>query len=219
MKVINGDQTARDKAQKKQQSAQANYDRKSAGYDKKTASKEEKKAYNEAKRDLKAANKEFATADKAYQHTQQSIDNFKEIDPLGFATLDNLTYKNVAGKERKIDVVVNTGDTGGNGPGATGVKSVDSQGNIDGPIRTTLEATSSITSNVLAHEFGHGMGIAADPINYFNQMKSNPGFNCRDTGSIDTTLGRPAMQMEKRYDYYKANYPLPQLLFYLILNL
>jgi RHS repeat-associated protein len=224
MKVKNADEMTRKNAEARNNATEKAFADK-YGSENKTKkdfaskSKSDWKSYKDAKTRLNDARDNFANADKAYQYTQQSIDNFKEVDPEGFAKMDNLKYKNSSGQEMNVDVVVNTGDTKDHGPGMTGANVDTSTGNLTTPIQTTLAASASPTSNALAHEFGHGLGIAANPVNYIQQMNNDPKFNCRDAGSINTTLGQPAMQMENRYDFYQANYPLPQIMFYLGLKI
>lgn len=206
MIVINGDQVARDEAKKTQEAAQANFDSKSSNYDKKIASKEERRAYNDAKSDLSRANREYDRANSRYEHTQKSIDNFKAVDPTNFAIADNLTYTNKAGETKNLDIVVTTANASDFGGGKTAMAKPDANGNIfRNKIYTTIGQGVGIISNVLAHEFGHGVSIAADPLGYYNQMLSSPDQNCQDPSNRSTTLSKNAVDWQESYDRkYKA---------------
>jgi RHS repeat-associated protein len=206
MAVINGDQAGRDEAKKNQETAQANFDSKSSGYDKKTASKDEKRAYNDAKSDLNKANKAFDRADSKYQHTQNSIDNFKTVDPTNFAIADNLTYKNNAGETKNLDIVVTTASASDFGGGVTKSTINSITGNIDGnKTETTIGGSVSITSNVLAHEFGHSASIATNPLGYQTDVANSPDHNCQDSANRNGTISKNAVDWQEQYDKkYKA---------------
>ncbi|CAM4097548.1 hypothetical protein FLBR109950_15835 [Flavobacterium branchiophilum] len=203
MIVINGDQAARDEAKKNQEAAQANFDSKSSGYNKKTASKDEKRAYNDAKSDLNKANRAFDRADSKYQHTQKSIDNFKTIDPTNFAIADNLTYKNNAGETKNLDIVVSTADASDFGGGVTTFSLDKSNGNIgENKTYTTIGASADITSNILPHEFGHSVSIAADPVGYSNIFGKGEGssHNCQDPANRNSIISKTALDYQEHYD-------------------
>lgn len=206
MIVINGDEEARNRAKEQKDAAQADFDSKSAGYDKKTATKEERKAYKESKTALKDATRDFNRAEAKYQHTQRSIDNFATIDPVNFQIANNLTYQNNAGETKNVDIVVKSGDASEFGGGKTGINPLDSNGNIPlDKIFTTIDKGLRVTSNVLGHELGHGVSIAASPLNYYNLMLNNPNHNCQDDSNRNSTLSQNARDWQDSYDRnYKA---------------
>lgn len=204
MEVVNGDQAARDEAHKKLADTKKDFDSKFASKDMKQddfKTKDGYKSYKEARSDLNKAERQFNRAERNFEHTQAAIDNFKAVDPENFAKVNSLTYTNSSGDAKNVDVVVNTNDASDYGGGKTGVVNVDASGNIAGnKIYTTIGYSVSATSNVLAHEFGHGYALAANPISYFSAMRSSPDFNCQDPSSRGSLLSTTAIEWQERYD-------------------
>jgi len=203
-KVINGDQAAKDNAQKNRDNIKKDFDSKYKGMDMKKEdfkSKQEYKSYKQARRDLNNAEKQYSRAERNFDHTQAAIDNFKRVDPENFTKVDNLQYTNTGGDVQKVDIVVTTNDASDYGGGKTGVINVDANGNIAGnKIYTVLGWSVRPNSNVLAHEFGHGYALAGNPVTYFNAMKSDPNFNCQDPSNKGSLLSAASIEWQERYD-------------------
>jgi RHS repeat-associated protein len=201
MKVINGDQAARDDAEKQKKQTQENFNKNysSTSLSKKDFStKVEWKSYKSARNDLNSKQKTFDKAEATFQHTQQSIDNFAAVDPENFAKADNLTYKNDAGVTQNVDVVVTSGDTKGFDKGVTSF-AVDTKGNIvDNVINTTIDKSLSIAADVLPHELGHGASVAADPVKYYEAIV--PDHNCQDPANRNHYLSKNALDWQQQYN-------------------
>jgi hypothetical protein len=162
--------------------------------------KDEYKTYKKDLKELKAADKDFTTAYSNYQHTQQSIDNFASIDPENFAIVDNLTYTNKAGEAQNLDVVVSTDNYANQYGGGATVSTTTSDGNIiDNKIYTFISPSVDVRSDVLAHEFGHGVAIANDPLVYREAYIANPQNNCKDPIKRNAILSGLAVEWERRY--------------------
>ena len=205
MKVINGDQVARDEAENQKNAAQTNFNNQYGGNRNMNksdfANKSDWKSYKDARNGLESAEKNFTKADARYQHTQQSIDHFKAVDPEGFAVADNLTYKNKTGDVQTLDIVVTTGSASDYGGGVTGAAINPNTGSIVGNQSTTkLGPNVSPTSNTLAHEFGHSVTLASNPITYAQEAKANPDQNCQLPANRNSFLSKTPVDWQERYD-------------------
>lgn len=215
MKVINGDEATRNAAEQQKNTAQNNFNNEYEGNRKMKKSdfinKSDWNNYKDSRKFLEKAVKNFAKADANYQHTQQSIDNFKNIDPEGFAIADNLTYKNKADEVKNLDIIVTTGSASAYGGGVTGAAIDPNTGDIVGNQSVTkLSINVSITSNTLAHEFGHSITLASNSITYAQEAKANPEQNCQLPVNRSSFLSKDAVDWQERYDKlyktYKENH-------------
>ncbi len=127
------------------------------------------------------------------------IQNFANIDPENFAKVDNLTYKNKSGNEINVDVVVKGGITGEHMGGFTSLAVNSTTGNISGnSINITISANFGISSNVLAHEFGHSFTIASNPVGYKDAF--SVGHNCQDPANRNSFISKTAVDWQERFD-------------------
>ena len=199
--VINGDEVARNQAQKARDEAKTEFNENYTSTDLKSkdfASKSDWKSYKSARNNLKSQQKALDKAQANYEHTQQSIDHFAAVDPEGFAKANNLTYTNNAGETRTVDIVVKTGDTGEFGKGKTAF-SVTRAGNIrDNAVETTLDLNVSPKADVLAHEFGHAVALASDPIGYAAAVV--PNHNCQDPANRNHVLSKTPLDWQEKYN-------------------
>ena len=164
--------------------------------------KKEYKEYKSDRKKLEKSESKLKEAEKNYQLTEDRIQNFAKVDPENFAKVDNLTYKSKSGKELALDVVVKEGLTGDFGRGFTSYLVRDATGRITGNVlNITIGYSASINSNVLAHEFGHAVTIASDPVGYKNALTS--GHNCQDPSNRDSFISKTALDWQERYDRLK----------------
>ena len=85
--------------------------------------------------------------------------------------------------------------------GKTGIIEPDTGGNIpNNTIYTTIGMSSSLTSNVLGHEFGHGIDFAKNPLGTFTLAKNDPNHDCQDAGNRNSTLSKTARDWQDNYD-------------------
>ena len=215
MKVINGDEAAKNRAEKAYNSQKSSFDNNYKG-DKsmksdKFGSKADYKAYKEARSNLDKAEKAYKTANENYQNTQRRIDDVKSKTPEAFAKIDNLKYKDAKGEERNLDVVVKTTETltGDNFGGETALGLNDSRiitGRLD---QVIVRVTISSRDNTLSHEFGH---VWDRVMNETGEMRTfsgknsiteiqdecSKGFNCRVDLNNDRV--QVAREWEKAFD-------------------
>ena len=64
----------------------------------------------------------------------------------------------------------------------------------------TISQSSSIRSNTLAHEFGHNISLAADPIKYYKVAQGVDGHSCQDPANRHSYFSEKAMDWQERYD-------------------
>lgn len=201
MKVINGDQAKRDEAEVNMKKSKERFDKnyKSANMSKGDfSSKREWQEYKSARNELNQQKNTFDKVDAAFQHTKESIENFKSVDPENFEKADNLTYKNDEGLEQSIDIVVTSGDAGSFEKGFTSF-GFDSKGNISGnTIYTTLDKSIPTNSDVLAHELGHGSAIAANPTEYYKAYV--PNHDCQNPSNRNHYLSKVALDWQSQYN-------------------
>ncbi|MGF7076203.1 DUF6443 domain-containing protein [Mucilaginibacter sp. 3215] len=154
------------------------------------------------KHDLKKAMNAFKSAEKAYNHTKESIDNFKKVDPAGFAKADNLTYKDAGGNTHNLDVLVSSGNVSDVDKGKTEYGVNTETGIISNDaVQTTLDLNVATDANVFAHELGHGFAMAADPIGYLRAVQNaGPNFDCQAPGNSQSPIAKPALDMQHQYD-------------------
>jgi RHS repeat-associated protein len=117
-------------------------------------------------RDIKSSRNEVKNATAALTHTQATIDDYKTVDPVGFARANSLTYKDKSGTSHPLNILVSSGDVTDNYDKATtsfGINYLSGEitGNV---INTTIDMNVSPGSDVFAHELGHSIGIANDPV-------------------------------------------------------
>lgn len=205
--VINADQAARDEALAKQNKRLDDFESKyenSSGKKEDFASKQEWKQYKRDKRATKRAINNFQALDKTYKHTQESIDNYKATDPEGFKQADNLTVKNLAGKEREVNIYVSTGPAMDHGGAVTKFQVGQNGGLSADDIRTTIDPSISVTADVLAHEFGHAVAIARNPILYNHYVNlivgDNKLYNCQDAANRINSVSKTAMDFQMNYN-------------------
>ena len=176
MKVINGYEDSRKKASDKKNSEQSDFDSKYSSRDMKRndfESRKEFKEYKSDKKDLETAESQFNSVDAKYQETQNAIDEYKSVDPEGFAIVDNLVN---GATGTKIDVSVKYGYVDPNSGGAETTGSINRQTNEisgNGKINIAFDGTSKFSRGAtIAHEFGHAFGLAKNPREYFSSFKT-----------------------------------------------
>ena len=203
MEVINGDQV-------KMEEAQAEFDQISEDFSGKYAStnlknkdfsnKDEFKQYKSDRSELKQAEKSLKRAESNFQNTENAINYFKAVDPKGFEQMDNLTYKNKAGEENTLDIIVTTGDASNYGGAMNSFAVISTTGNIrNNEINVTISRGYSMGSDKLAHEFGHGFAIARDPITY-KEASKNASHSCQDPKYRNHHITVDAMDWQDRYN-------------------
>jgi RHS repeat-associated protein len=198
--------------------ASTNYNNKKAQYN--ASGNETKKQFRAAGhsgkewRDFKQSRNGFNNATAAYNHTQYSIDNFKAADPTGYAKANSLIYTDKNGNVHNLDVLVSSGTVTNADKGqtlfgvnsATGVITTNGTSNV---LNTTIDMNVSPTADVLAHELGHGVGIATDPLAYLAayQALSNPEtYDCQNSSNWNNILTRDAINMQHSYDAQLKTY-------------
>ena len=193
MEVINADKEKRDAAAKNVASKALS----ALGY----GAKDEQKG---GKKDLKRAINSLKTAEKAFEHTEKSINTFKNVDPAGFKKVDNLTYNDKSGNSHPLDVLVSSGDVTTFDKGKTSFSVSDVTGIIDnGATNTLLDNNTSTSSDVLAHELGHSISIAADPFAYKQAIKDLPDpdtYDCQSPANRNNPLSVGALKMQAEFD-------------------
>ena len=191
MEVVNGDKEKRDAAAKKVASKALS----ALGF----GTKDSKDGKNDLKKEIKA----FNHAEKAYEHTTASIENYKKVDPEGFNKANNLSYTDKNGNSHSLDVIVSTGDVSYADKGQT-TFTLEPDGQItNAAINAVLDPNTDPGSDVLAHEFGHGLGIAADPQGYaaaWNAIGNPDAYDCQDPKNNDNPVTVPALKAQKEYD-------------------
>jgi RHS repeat-associated protein len=208
MEVINADEERKNNAQERSNTADKNF--KDKGYKDENlkkgdfASKKDFKEYKQARNEVQSARSELKSATKAFENTQASIDNFKAVDPEGFAKANTLTYTDAKGNTQNLDVEVSSGSVTDVDKGRTEFSFNKADGTIGGNVlRTTIDINVSTTSNVLAHELGHGVGIASNPAAYnaaFQALSDPAGYNCQDPTNRYNIISVGALNMQYEYD-------------------
>jgi uncharacterized protein RhaS with RHS repeats len=226
MKVKNADEERKKTAESNQKEKQKNYDNAQKGFKDKGygsedmkrkdfATKADWKAYkaarsevSSARGELNSANKEVTAATAAYNNTQKYIKDFAATDGTEFNRINSLTYKDDAGNERSLDVLVSSGDVSGDFDkaktsfqiwGDNGqIYTKDAGGNIvQNAVSVTLDINTS-KPDILAHEFGHISGLAADPRGYNTILSTCPSdFSCQDNRTHPAAV--PAIAMQDRF--------------------
>jgi RHS repeat-associated protein len=216
MKVINGWEATRDKAQQDRDNKKAQmndkYGDKSSRSD--FGSGKEYRAFKKDNNELKGLESNYKSAESNFKKTQSSIDEFKSVDPQGFQQVDNLK-NGITGAN--IDVVVKFGSVDKNSGGAeTAPQSFnDKTGDLggDGNIHVTFDGTSKFGSGVtIAHEFGHAVGIASNPIEFYSSYfaKQNAAYmfrqyiesdflSCQNPSNRNETYVKTAMDWQERF--------------------
>jgi hypothetical protein len=211
MEVINGDENT-------SKIAQNNVMQKAMALGEAMVSKEfdrtTKKGESAYQKNLQTSLKEYNKASKDSQkaenrakETQARIDDFKNVDPENFNRLDNMTYTDAGGKSHTLDVVVTSGNMRGNYDGGITSYSVDASGTIFSlggnihSVSVTIKAGSPISSNTLAHEGGHVVSLAANPIGYYNSRRKEGEINCQSLPTPANSV--KAIEWQNRYDKLK----------------
>jgi RHS repeat-associated protein len=205
MRVINGDKSTRDAALATRDDAQKRFNEKYEGdrnKDKKSfESTADYKTYKTARSELKDAEKALTKAEENYQLTEKRIKDFKDTDKTGFDKVDNLTYKASDGLDRKVNVSVKSDYTSQKGSTAL---TVDPSTGVIGTIAITISPSVPIESHVLAHEFGHSVTMANNPIAYRKASQQSPDNNCQDPSNRHTLLSETAVDWQENYDRLKS---------------
>jgi len=156
------------------------------------------------RKELKGAQNALAKAEKAYNHTQAAINNYKNTDPSGFNKANNLTYNDKAGISRKVDVIVTSTDITNVDKGSSSFSVGDVNGIIEnGAINVEIDNNTKATSDVLAHELGHTIGIAVNPIDYKKALQALPDmlqYNCQDPTNRNNKLSVDALKSQTNFN-------------------
>ncbi|MFY7742723.1 MAG: RHS repeat-associated core domain-containing protein [Flavobacterium sp.] len=213
MKVINGNEAERDKALKDRNTKKENFESKYSSNNMKRkdfSSKKEFREYKSSKESLEKSESNYQNAEFRFQQTEATINEFKSVDPEGFAQVDNL--KN-AETGSNIDVVVKFGAVDPNSDGAqtTAVlpsKATNQELGGDGNINITFDGSSKLGRGVtIAHEFGHAVGIANAPFESFysvnvarNQARLfGKSASCQHPDNRNETFAKTAMDWQDRF--------------------
>ncbi|KAA5537507.1 hypothetical protein F0919_02410 [Taibaiella lutea] len=208
MKVINGHQDELQQADNAMKAAMDDFNKKYDGGKTKDDFKGDKDGWKQYKKDEKALNNAIDAvndARKDYDNTQESIDYYAEVDPQGFATMDNLTYKDFNSIEHKVDVVVTKDNTSMEtyGGGLTTARINPNNGTISGErINVNINKNLLPYTDQLAHEFGHVNAIANDPVGY----SQNRVRNCQDPLNRNAPSVKPAQEWQQRFNNKKSEY-------------
>ncbi|TRX35583.1 RHS repeat-associated core domain-containing protein [Flavobacterium sp. ZT3R18] len=210
--VINGYQKSRDEALNKKNSKQSEFNSKYSGRDMKRGDFESNKEFKQYKSDksgLESAESKFNDVDAKYQETQNTIDEYKSVDPEGFAKVNNLENGFTG---TKIDVVVKFGYVSPNSGGASTTGNVNMQTNEftgSGNINITYDGSiKSSRGTRIAHEFGHAFGMAQNPresIISFNtamydyKYNNGPQPSCQNPENRNTLFAKSAMDFQERF--------------------
>jgi RHS repeat-associated protein len=161
-------------------------------------------------RDFKASRNEVKNATTAFNHTQASIDNFKQIDPEGFQIANSITYTDKSGAIHNLDINVSSGRVKTAEKGETSFNVNPVTGIIAGnALNSTIDINLPNNSNVLPHELGHGVGIASDPVAYRTAIfaLSNPEtYDCQTPSNWTNLITRDAINMQHSYDAKLKSY-------------
>ncbi len=214
MEVKNGHQTERDDAKKNRDKVKSTFDSKysNTGMSKRDfASKKEFKAYKSAKNDLASAESSYKSAENKFQQVQTTIDEFKAVDPKGFETVNNLKNGETG---TVIDVVVKTGSLENGAVGGQTKPSVwpesftNQELGGDGNINIILDGSPvAPRAQVLAHEFGHAVGIAAKPFDSYHSAlvaRTWGRLNCQLSCNRNETFAQTAMDWQERFILLKS---------------
>ena len=187
MEVVNGDKAKKDAAAKNVAAKTVS----ALGYGPKGGKNDLRKAVNSLK-----------SAEKAFDHTQASIDKFKKVDPAGFNKANNLTYNDKNGHTHNLDISVSSGTVTDADKGQTTYGVNTGSGLItNNVLQTTIDMNVATDADVLAHELGHGVGIALDPVGYVRAFQSAaPDYDCQAPANSDNPLSKSALDMQHQYD-------------------
>ncbi len=208
--VINGDKAGRDQALKTRNTLRDDFNNNYSGMKmkrKEFSNRKDWKIYKNKRSKLQDAEKNYLKKEELYQHTQQSIDYFKEVDPDGFNQVDNLTYVDNAGNTVDVDIEVKSGSPAPFSNGKTGIGRLNGAGEIpQNTIYTTIDPKTNVMSDVLAHEFGNGIDIASNPSGYITNITNHPNHDCQDPGNRNHVLTRVAMNWQERFNRLATQY-------------
>ncbi|RYE56548.1 MAG: hypothetical protein EOP48_07760 [Sphingobacteriales bacterium] len=105
-----------------------------------------------------------------------------------------------------VDIIVGTGNANVYGGAKTSADISAHTGDILGAgILTILDPSTDVASHTLAHEFGHGVAIASDPIEYLEaaKLEGTSKHNCQAAENRFHILSRVALDWQDRYDTLK----------------
>ena len=204
MKVINGNQAMRDRKKKEKETAEAAFKDQYKGDANRSResflTKKEWKAYKNVRNMVGTTKAAYEKAEAAYQHSEKLIENYKAVDPEGFAKMDNLTYTDNSGSTNNLDIYVTTDKVESkHGPAQTGYSITRSTGKITGNRTTvTIAMNVGVNSDALAHEFGHNWTIASNPVKYLQAHSSD--HNCQDPANKDSYLSKDALDWQYQFN-------------------
>ena len=143
------------------------------------SSKSEYKTYKKSLKTYNTSKKLYEGVKKHYDLVNKYIENYKKIDPEGFETINNLTYKD--GEETiKYDVIIKIDNFLYEWGGARTsiIKKTLENGKTIYAGLISLSPTLTEGSDRLAHEFGHNVNNASDPIYWIEH--TNNDLNCQE---------------------------------------
>lgn len=176
------------------------------------AGKQELKKYNEAlsevkkaQKELNAASKELIAATNAYQHTQDAINIFQLVEPEVFEKINALTYIDKNGEIHKLGVIVSSGSFVSTlEKGKTYFRINVTTGVVTGNLlKIVIDNNTPVTSNILAHEFGHSITIAANPLIYYQAyltLGNTDFYNCQDPRNENNLISKNALKTQWDFD-------------------
>lgn len=176
------------------------------------ADKLEFKKYNEAlsevkkaQKELNAANKELIAATNAFQHSQEAINIIRLVDPDVFNKINALSYSDKSGEIHKLDVIVSSGSFVSTlKKGETYFRINATSGAITGnELNIVIDINALATSNTLAHELGHCITIAANPLIYYQAylaLGETDFYDCQDPRNENTLISKNALTIQRDFD-------------------
>ncbi len=158
------------------------------------SSKQAYKGYRDELKQYKNLEKKFKITEENYNKINEYMENYKRIDPDAFSQANVLTYT-IEGEEFNYDIYLMIDpllyETGG---AMSKICQNDKTGVYYGVIY--LSPTFSVYDNRLAHEFGHNVQFASNPVYWTNHIDSN--LNCQK--NPNHPQAKAAMEWQKRWD-------------------
>ena len=136
--------------------------------------------------------------------TQKIIDDFKATDPDGFEYFNNLKYRDNENEEHILDINVKSGGDLIYMGGKTIYDGFNQEtGRMPYDMINVQIFPGFAFLGALAHEFGHVESFAASPLEYYNEVVSNPYNDCQDPTTRNPRISNNAIKWQNRYMYLK----------------
>lgn len=160
------------------------------------SNKKNKKEQKDIKNKLKKLEKQLKQA----EHTQDAINDFREIDPETYEKMNNITYKDLNGNVHGLNIIVSTIFDNPH-RGHTDFSRFNEKYGImpNDKINVTLDFKSPIELGVLPHEMGHIFSFTKSPSEYFRLLIKYPYNDCRDGVNRNVQISKDALDFENKY--------------------